>query len=100
MKGKTLTLPDEIPQGEHWAILTRVYVCIPGDQRSRTNPGHGYPATTEYHISYLAFTDQVEFEKEMTYRIERRRSLETPVVGIHVQGVYKPVIKVELVENS
>ena len=41
--------PIDIPEGPHYAVL--VYSThsthIPGDQRSRDAPGHGYPAHTE-----------------------------------------------------
>lgn len=40
--------PADIPEGPHFAVL--VYksnsVHVPGDERSQTNPGHGYPAHT------------------------------------------------------
>jgi hypothetical protein len=35
--------PDQIGCGEVFAILTPVSTTIPGDERSKTNPGHGYP---------------------------------------------------------
>lgn len=40
--------PSDIPKKEHWAILDFVTVHIPGDERSRTNPGHGYPASERH----------------------------------------------------
>jgi|APSaa5957512535_1039671.scaffolds.fasta_scaffold123738_2 hypothetical protein len=46
--------PDDIPEGPHFAVL--VYKTdsqhIPGDERSRTNPGHGYPAHTVTSTTY------------------------------------------------
>jgi len=49
VKGK-----NDVPTGLHYAIL--VYktesVYIEGDERSRTNPGHGYPARTEVYESF------------------------------------------------
>jgi hypothetical protein len=34
---------DRIPQEEHFAVVYSDSIFIPGDERSRTNPGHGYP---------------------------------------------------------
>ncbi len=40
--------PADVPEGRHYAII--IYntesVTIEGDERSRTNPGHGYPEET------------------------------------------------------
>lgn len=45
----------DVPNTEHWAIFTTDGIYVPGDERSRTNPGHGYPARTENFISYEAY---------------------------------------------
>ncbi len=46
---KRVSGPGDVPAGEHFAVL--VYntqdVHHEGDERSRTNPGHGYPAYNE-----------------------------------------------------
>lgn len=59
---------SSIPNNPHWAIVSTTSITIPGDERSRTNPGHGYPEHTETYITYEAFTSQAEWENE----IERR----------------------------
>lgn len=59
---KQATKKSEIPLGTHLAILvfktTSVY--HEGDERSRTHPGHGYPAYTEtiHTIDYISFADE------------------------------------------
>lgn len=58
---------DKIPQGDHWAIIKFETISIDheGDERSRTHPGHGYPAYTE-HLStstYFAFNSSEQWEK-------------------------------------
>lgn len=49
-----VTTPADIPEGPHFAVL--VYKTetqhIPGDERSRTHPGHGYPAHTVTTTTY------------------------------------------------
>jgi hypothetical protein len=43
---------SQIPVVPHFAILRTTSVTIPGDERSRTNPGHGYPESAETFITY------------------------------------------------
>ena len=57
---------DAVPTVPHYAALvfdsTSVY--HEGDERSRTHPGHGYPAHTETinTINYIVFKDKAEME--------------------------------------
>lgn len=52
---KFVSTVGDVPEVEHWAIIQTDGVHIPGDERSRTNPGHGYPAHTQNYISYRAY---------------------------------------------
>ncbi|QXV74025.1 hypothetical protein [Rhizobium phage RHEph12] len=52
-----------VGSGEHFAVLEFVSVHIPGDERSRTNPGHGYPATNESYTKFHVFTSQASLEE-------------------------------------
>lgn len=52
----------DIPTVEHFAALVFGSIHIPGDERSRPAPGHGYPERTETRINYIAFDDQQECE--------------------------------------
>lgn len=49
-----VTKPSDVPTQTHFAVC--VYdsesVTIPGDERSRTNPGHGYPEHTETYSTF------------------------------------------------
>lgn len=62
MKITRVNRKSDVPVGKHYAIL--VYksssVFIPGDERSRTNPGHGYP---ERYESYDSFEHYVTDDK-------------------------------------
>jgi hypothetical protein len=51
-----------IPQQEHFAVVYEDSIFIPGDERSRTNPGHGYPDSYESRSVYLPFKDQSALE--------------------------------------
>jgi len=56
----------DVPTTKHYAILTFSTYTVPGDERSRTNPGHGYPAHTESTAEYVAYTDRDEWEAEVS----------------------------------
>lgn len=73
----------QIPEGEHWAILEQHSMTIPGDERSRQAPGHGYPEHTETFIKYRAFTNEAEFLAEVQRKSER---VIYPFRAIHVTG--------------
>lgn len=78
----------DIPVGPHWAIIQMRDIHIPGDERSRTAPGHGYPAHTETCISYQAFTVIGDWEAEvehLTMRGERFRAIKADVAKVAVK---------------
>ncbi|QIG70155.1 hypothetical protein EVB87_055 [Rhizobium phage RHph_N28_1] len=52
-----------VGSGEHFAVLEFVNVTIPGDERSRTHPGHGYPESTEQYTKFHVFTSQQRLEE-------------------------------------
>lgn len=52
-----------IPRAEHYAIFVFGSITIPGDERSRQAPGHGYPEHQQSTIDYLVFADREEMEK-------------------------------------
>ena len=56
---------SDIPKGEHYVIVTIQGLYIPGDERSRTNPGHGYGERTEYVPSMQVFTKEAEWLNEI-----------------------------------
>lgn len=61
----------KIPSGEHWAIITTSSYTVPGDERSRAQPGHGYSEHTVETINYEAFTDFARFEQSVINRTNR-----------------------------
>jgi len=46
-----------------YAVLLTESITIPGDERSRTHPGHGYPEHTVTHEVIKKFNDIVEFQQ-------------------------------------
>lgn len=56
--------PSDIPADHaHPAIVVFTSVHIPGDERSRTCPGHGYPAEDRNICQYIVFKDDAEMLK-------------------------------------
>jgi hypothetical protein len=86
---------NNIPRGQHWAILQDESVHIPGDERSRQAPGHGYPEHTETFISYRSFGDEAAFRVAMQEALSGRYPKH--VRGIHVIETFggKTVVQVE-----
>ena len=64
---KYVSRKEDIPYEPHWAILHITMEHVPGDERSRTDPGHGYPAHEETRISYEVYLT----EEKWKYRIEK-----------------------------
>lgn len=54
-----------IPNEKHWAVITTTSIYVPGDDRSRTHPGHGYPEHYEESIIYQVFTDFDKLTKHL-----------------------------------
>lgn len=46
-----------------YAVLVEETIYIPGDERSRSNPGHGYPAHNESHNTLIEFDTVAEFRE-------------------------------------
>lgn len=95
--------PEDVPACEHWAIIEGTSVFVPGDERSRTNPGHGYPEHTDNYITYTAYLDEAEFKRVLAQRLETAATkyhyTAGIIRGIHVQGVYEHKVKIELTEK-
>ena len=65
---------EDIPEKAHYAIIENSSVYIPGDERSRTCPGHGYPASTEYFIRYIAYLDEDEWRKDIAEKVRQNKT--------------------------
>lgn len=66
---KSISKIIDIPKERHYAVfeVKTTNIHHEGDERSRTNPGHGYPAWTEQIVSveYRWSLDQDELKKFM-----------------------------------
>lgn len=60
---KYISNKQECRTGPHFAALVFSTIHIPGDERSRTNPGHGYPAENKPVVEYITFDSRDEMER-------------------------------------
>jgi hypothetical protein len=62
----------DFPREPHLAIIEFKSIYVPGDERSKQCPGHGYPAHNEPSMSYIVFKDRETWEEEIA-RCEKSR---------------------------
>ena len=62
MKKTYCSSVNDVPKTPHFAVIKFGSIYIPGDARSESCPGHGYPASTQSTCEYIAFTDRSDWE--------------------------------------
>lgn len=60
---KYVSKKEDFNQKKHFAVIIFSFIYIPGDDRSRTCPGHGCPEENKSIVEYLSFTSKDELEK-------------------------------------
>lgn len=74
-KSRTVVDPSSLPPGgPHYLILVFSSEYVPGDERSRTNPGHGYPAYYQQTCHALKYETKGEWEAEIVKRTREGKS--------------------------
>lgn len=56
---------SELPNESFFAIITESSEYVEGDERSKTHPGHGYPAYTLRYLNMEVFPNRTAWEKEI-----------------------------------
>lgn len=69
-----VTQPSDIPLGESYAIAHFSSITIPGDERSKTHPGHGYPEYSQNTTDLRIYKDKTAWEAEITRLTNNRYS--------------------------
>lgn len=82
-RGAAVYRQEDLPVGKHWVILTFEDIYIPGDERSKTNPGHGYGPSTVTNTIVRTFANESDWKLKI-------QSLENPVFGSKIP--YVPLI--------
>lgn len=75
---------SDIPSEPHFVILKQSSHYTPGDERSKTNPGHGYPESNDPYLQYEAYKDFTAWEEEITNLLESKSSFRALIVQIPV----------------
>lgn len=83
--------PSEIPNKKHWAIIKFKSTTIPGDERSRTAPGHGYPKHTKISTDYLVYTDRNEWVEEIERLMSSQRPEPFKATEVHPVEIKKEI---------
>ena len=105
-KLKEVLSPSDIPEGESYLIQVydEAVFHIPGDERSRTNPGHGYPASTEKVLTVRQFvtTEQDRWTDVMEYLyiIEPGRKDVCGIRSVKAAVSTRTVIDIRIVEPN
>ena len=62
---------EDLPQTECFVIAKTLTIHTEADERSRTNPGHGYPASTDHYVQiFLVFPDEESFKVELARQVK------------------------------
>jgi len=64
---------SEFPAAPHIAVIHFTSIYIPGDERSRSHPGHGYPGGSESVVKYITFNDTPDGKEELRKWIEQNQ---------------------------
>lgn len=66
----------DLPNEPYLAILETSSIYIEGDERSKTNPGHGYPAHTVTSWSMSLYDSKDEWTKQIELLTERNKQFQ------------------------
>lgn len=88
--------PEHLPPGEHYVILTFGTITIPGDERSRTHPGHGYPESTETTISCTVYETEEVWKAEIQRLSMEKYSYKSWVPLIVRRPTLKTTVSVDI----
>ena len=91
---------EDIPEEPHWAIFKFSSIHIPGDERSRTHPGHGYPAHSQSVVEYQAYLTEEKWKKAIE-ELENPKygSKESYVAARIIPATVTPHVTVHIKEN-
>jgi len=62
-------ISEDIPKISNWAIVEFNTHFIPGDERSKSCPGHGYPDSYETSATYVAYDNEQEWKNDIASKL-------------------------------
>ena len=75
---------EHLSDKHKWAVVSFGSTYTPGDARSLTNPGHGYPASYDPTSYFDAFDNEDEWKETIQALTERREKFRAFTLG-HVK---------------
>jgi len=75
---------NEVPKEPHFAIIEFSRYWVEGDERSQTNPGHGYPGHYENKCEYIVFECEGEWKNEIEKRMNSAFGKKDNFVAVRV----------------
>lgn len=98
---KQIRSNSEMPKTEHYAIIIfkTERVFVPGDERSRTAPGHGYPERTDEFdtFEYWVSIDKDDWTKKLG-ELWAKEPMRKDISAFHVQSVAQPRLTLSIQE--
>ncbi len=82
--------------GKKYAAIVKSSYYVEGDERSRTNPGHGYPAHTVDHNDFVPFKDFEEMQNWVQYEELSKYSKKSYKIIEYVELEVKTAITIEV----
>lgn len=92
---KTVNREDYMPRGKHFAILEFHSRHVPGDERSREAPGHGYGEHTEHYGTYRVTENEAEWKREIAILTERKKEFVAFPAGPLAKITFSVDVKIE-----
>lgn len=81
----------DIPSIPHWAVIEFDSIHIPGDKRSKSNPGHGYPEHNQLISKYIAFSSVEELENWVSRNLSNNGSPNFVVIFSRVAEINQKI---------
>ena len=83
-------MANEVPP--KFIIIEKTSTTVPGDLRSKTNPGHGYPEHTVERTECRVFEDREKWLEECERLFWDRRRFEA---GQFIPATIKPMLQID-----
>lgn len=84
-----------IPSDAKFIAFSKTSTYVPGDERSRTNPGHGYPAHTVENLEPVFFKTEEELVNwlQSPYRGTSEKENVFSVKKVEIKTEMKVIVK-------
>jgi hypothetical protein len=81
--------------GKQYAAIISSSYKVEGDERSRTNPGHGYPEHTVQYNEFLTFNDRETMQRWLEYEESKIFNKKSYKIIEYIELTIKSTITIE-----